>query len=71
MNIGAALLVPEMYGTTTQDMIEDLSSKIGGFSIYLGIMLFLNMYLLFRGKRKAGEKRRAEKRSTALDTTLG
>ncbi|PVY40456.1 hypothetical protein [Pontibacter virosus] len=57
MNIGAALLILKMNGIfTPQDLIEALSHKLGGFSIYLGIMLFLNLYLFFRGKRKAKEK---------------
>ncbi|MBF8963275.1 hypothetical protein I0P70_08465 [Pontibacter sp. FD36] len=57
MNIGAALLILKMHGIfTPQDLIEALSHKLGGFSIYLGIMLFLNLYLFFRGKRKAKEK---------------
>ena len=54
MNIGAALLIMKVYQViNTQHMVETLSSKIGGFSIYLGVMLFLNLYLFFRGKRKA------------------
>ncbi|WP_299706349.1 hypothetical protein [uncultured Pontibacter sp.] len=57
MNIGAALLILRMNRIfTAQDLIEALSYKLGGFSIYLGIMLFLNLYLFFRGKRKAKEK---------------
>ena len=57
MNIGAALLILKMNRIfTAQDLIEALSYKLGGFSIYLGIMLFLNLYLFFRGKRKAKEK---------------
>ena len=36
--------------------MEILSFKIGGFSIYLGVMLFLNMYLFFRGRKKAKQK---------------
>ncbi|MGX5818886.1 hypothetical protein ACWKWU_11860 [Chitinophaga lutea] len=32
-------------------MLEVLSLKIGGYTIYLGIMLFLNLYLFFRGRR--------------------
>ncbi len=61
LNLGFALLIlkldvydPEMFGK--QEMIEALSKKVGGFSIYLGIMLFLNLYLFFRGKRKAKER---------------
>ena len=59
LNIGYALLIlrfnQSMYNY--QSMIELLSAKIGGFSIYLGIMLFLNLYLFFRGKRKSKEQR--------------
>lgn len=60
LNLGFALLIlkldvnyEELFGK--QEMIEVLSKKIGGFSIYLGMMLFLNLYLFFRGKRKAKE----------------
>lgn len=59
LNLGFALHilpVAELIGTN-QKMIEVLSLKIGGFSIYLGIMLFFNMYLFFRGKRVAKARR--------------
>lgn len=57
LNLGFALWILEMnlYNNTYQELIEKLSYKIGGFSIYLGIMLFLNLYFFFRGKRKAKE----------------
>ena len=59
MNLGVALLILEMYGIhDTMSMVEALSFKVGGFSIYLGVMLFLNLFLFFRGKRKAAENRR-------------
>lgn len=60
LNIGFALFILRIYEglTGAQDMIEILSSKIGGFSIYLGFMLFFNLYLFFRGKRVASQKRR-------------
>jgi len=63
LNIGFALLIMEMYLYTDsyQVMIEELSSKIGGFSIYLGIMLFINLYLFFRGKRKASQPQAEER----------
>ncbi len=53
LNIGFCLLIMQVYTEvlTAQAMIEVLSSKIGGFSIYLGIMLFVNLYLFFRGRR--------------------
>jgi len=54
LNVGTALLILRMDEIlSVQSIIEALSYKIGGFSIYLGIMLFLNLYLFFRGKRKA------------------
>jgi len=59
LNVGFALYILKIkdFLTTTQATIEALSYKIGGFSIYLGVMLFLNMYLFFRGKRIARQKR--------------
>ena len=62
MNLGYALLILRMtYVDSYQDVIEKLSVKLGGFSIYLGIMLFLNLYLLFRGRRisKASGQKKA------------
>ncbi len=38
---------------TNQEVVETLAYKLGGFAIYLGIMLFFNMYLFFRGRRKS------------------
>lgn len=57
LNLGFALMILEMnmYDDTYQILIEKLSYKIGGFSIYLGLMLFLNLYFFFRGKRKASQ----------------
>ena len=59
LNLGFALLILTISQelSTAQSTIEVLSQKVGGFSIYLGIMLFINMYLFFRGKRVAREKR--------------
>jgi hypothetical protein len=57
LNIGFALLIMKITISTNdyRNLIEALSSKIGGFAIYLGIMLFINLYFFFRGKRKAKE----------------
>jgi len=57
LNLGFALMILEiyLYKDSYQELIEKLSYKIGGFSIYLGIMLFLNLFFFFRGKRKANE----------------
>jgi hypothetical protein len=60
INIGFALRIMEVHGywgenayDTIQEMVETLAGKVGGFAIYLGVMLFLNLFLFFRGRRKA------------------
>jgi len=58
INIGFALYIMEIYYYQNNDMsyqtlMEILSKKIGGFTIYLGIMLFLNLFLFFRGRSKS------------------
>jgi hypothetical protein len=57
INLGFALSIMEIefYGVHfgKQELMEILSQKLGGFSIYLGIMLFLNLYMFFRGKKKS------------------
>jgi hypothetical protein len=69
LNLGFALLILRIsyYGPefTTQDLIEILSQKIGGFSIYLGAMLFLNLMIFFRGKRRT---KQAVHREQMLET---
>jgi hypothetical protein len=69
LNIGFALFILKIYNDLTgmQDTIETLSSKIGGFSIYLGLMLFVNLYLFFRGKRVA--KQRHQDRLNAIQAS--
>tara|TARA_B100001769_G_C21933365_1_gene502952 strand:+ start:174 stop:545 length:372 start_codon:yes stop_codon:yes gene_type:complete len=59
LNVGTALLILKTKAIeTTQQMVEILSLKIGGFSIYLGIMLFAYIYLFFRGKKKSNQRPR-------------
>lgn len=48
-----AIMTPVNGVDTYQEVVEVLASKVGGFAIYLGVMLFLNLYLFFRGRRKA------------------
>lgn len=57
LNLGFALMILKLnpYITTYQSLVEALSYKIGGFAVYLGIMLFINLYFFFRGKRKASQ----------------
>ena len=62
INIGFALYIMKIYYYSTtnelsyQYLIEILSKKIGGFTIYLGLMLFFNLYLFFRGRRKSKQQ---------------
>ncbi|EDP97720.1 hypothetical protein U8527_05210 [Kordia algicida OT-1] len=62
VNIGWALVIMKIayFGYTeevsSQRVIEILSRKIGGFSIYLGVMLLLNLFLFLRGRKVARQK---------------
>jgi len=58
LNLGLALKIMEVATeiSNSRTMLEILSSKVGGFSIYLGVMLFLNLYFFFRGKRISKQK---------------
>lgn len=60
LNIGFALMILEIDHPVYnyQSLIEELSVKIGGFAIYLGLMLFFNLYMFFRG-RKASRRNMA------------
>lgn len=60
LNLGFALWIMEIAQTITDSrtLLEILSAKIGGFSIYLGIMLFFNLYLFFRGRRVSRDRAR-------------
>lgn len=40
-----------------RDMIEQLSSKVGTLSVFLGILVFGMLYLLFRGKKATSKNR--------------
>lgn len=60
LNLGFAFIIMEVEYEiySNRSMLEILSHKIGGFSIYLGIMLFFNLYLFFRGRRVSRQKAR-------------
>jgi hypothetical protein len=60
LNLGFALLIMEISAeiADSRSLLEILSSKIGGFSIYLGLSLFFNLYLFFRGRRISKERAR-------------
>lgn len=54
LNIGFALKIVEFYPIETQEsLIVNLSEKLGGFSIYLGIMMLLNLLLFMKGRKHA------------------
>lgn len=60
LNLGYAFLIMEIVVeiTTTRTLLELLTVKIGGYCIYLGIMLFVNLYLFFRGRKISKERAR-------------
>ncbi len=69
LNIGYALWILEMnYIDSTRDLVEALSEKVGGFSIYLGAVLFLNLFLFFKGKKAARISREQRERAQAIPT---
>jgi hypothetical protein len=70
LNLGFALIIMEINQEiySNRSLLELLSSKIGGFSIYLGIMLFFNLYLFFRGRRIS--KERSQQQNKVIDTGI-
>ena len=57
LNIGFALKIIEFYQITTQEsLIVSVSEKIGGFCIYLGIMMLFNLLLFMRGRKNSFAK---------------
>ncbi|UYQ94585.1 hypothetical protein MKQ68_05705 [Chitinophaga horti] len=62
LNLGFAFWIMNIYNNVEDNtqLLEVLSHKIGGFCIYLGVMLFFNLYLFFRGRRVARERARMQ-----------
>jgi len=59
INLGFALKILYISNIdNSKELIEALANKIGFFAIYLGVMLFANLFLFFRGKKVASQKRR-------------
>lgn len=57
LNIGFALCIIEFYTIeTVESLVVDMSEKIGKFSIYLGIMMLLNLLLFLKGRKHAMNK---------------
>jgi hypothetical protein len=62
LNIGFALCIIEFLQIETMErLVVALSKKIGGFSIYLGIMMLLNLLLFLKGRKHAMSKEKIMK----------
>lgn len=68
LNIGFALCIIEFFQIeTVERLVVALSQKIGGFSIYLGIMMLLNLLLFLKGRKHAMNKdKKVENESTDI-----
>lgn len=70
LNFGYALLILKIstqgFNETYQNLIEVLSAKIGGFTMYLGIMLFFNLFLFFRGRKKSRQQQNVNHQKTSV-----
>ncbi len=57
LNLGFALCIIEFFRIeTVEKLVVALSEKIGGFSIYLGVMMLLNLLLFLKGRKHAMNK---------------
>lgn len=57
LNVGFALCIIEFYKIETlESLVVNMSEKIGKFSIYLGIMMLLNLFLFLKGRKHAMNK---------------
>jgi len=62
LNVGFALCIIEFYRIeTVESLVVDMSEKIGKFSIYLGIMMLLNLLLFLKGRKYAINKEKIAK----------
>lgn len=58
LNIGFALRIIKIYGLVDyKDLVETLSSKIGGFSIYLGIVMIAFILFFLKGRKASKENK--------------
>jgi len=66
LNIGFALCIIEFFQIeTVERFVVALSKKIGGFSIYLGVMMLLNLLLFLKGRKHAMNKDKIQTEETA------
>jgi hypothetical protein len=62
LNVGFALCIIEFYRIeTVESLVVNMSEKIGKFSIYLGIMMLLNLLLFLKGRKHAMNKHKITK----------
>ncbi|WP_298782350.1 hypothetical protein [uncultured Polaribacter sp.] len=68
LNIGFALRIISIYSLSSyKDLVEALSAKIGGFSIYLGIVMILFIVFFLNGRKASRENNlRMKKRENLL-----
>ena len=69
LSLGFALFIMQVtgvYDITRQQFFEILSKKVGTLTVFLGVMVFFNLYMLFRGKKKKSENERLRKRAEQL-----
>lgn len=62
LNIGFALCIIEFYKIeTAEELVVNMSEKIGKFSIYLGIMMLFNLLFFLKGRKHAMNKEKSYK----------
>jgi len=68
LNIGFALRIIKIYNLVSyKDLVETLSSKIGGFSIYLGVVMIFFILFFLKGRKASKENNlRMKKRENLL-----
>ena len=68
LNIGFALRIIKIYNLSSyKDLVETLSGKIGGFSIYLGIVMIAFILFFLKGRKASKENNlRMKKRENLL-----
>ncbi len=67
LNIGFAMRIIKIYGLVDyKDLVETLSSKIGGFSIYLGIVMIAFILFFLKGRKASKENNMKMKKEENL-----
>lgn len=52
LNVGFALRILEIYSLSSyKGLVETLSAKIGGFSIYLGVVMIFFILFFLKGRK--------------------